>query len=76
MDGQLALDLWDVVIEVLYSSQDIQQAPKNRVRNEIQGINPNTILKRHDNREVDELSNVDHVDKRKTFSFRSSFVQF
>ena len=72
MDGQLALDLWDVVIEVLYSSQDIQQAPRNRVRNEIQGINP----KRHDNREVDELSNVDHVDKRKTFSIRSSFVQF
>ena len=30
MDGLLALDLWDVVIEVLHSSQNIQQSPRNR----------------------------------------------
>ena len=37
------------------------QVPRSRARGEIQSTNPNTKSKRHGNREVDELSNVDHV---------------
>ena len=59
LDGLPALDLWDVVIEVLHSSKNTdaptQQAARNRLRNS------NTKLKRRGNRDVDELSNVDRV---------------
>ena len=50
MDGILALDQWDVVIEVSHSSDNIQasrnrlQQPRNRLRAELQSIHtkPNT----------------------------------
>ena len=75
MDGILALDQWDVVIEVLRSSKNTHQAvrdhsrkekvddqvPRSRARGEIQSTNTNTKLKRSGNRDIDELSNVDHV---------------
>ena len=65
-----ALDLLDLVIEVLhscYKSSGIDEinvpASGNRSRNEIQNkhTNSNTKAKTHGNREVDELSKVDHV---------------
>ena len=75
MDGIPALDLWDVVIEVLQSSQNTHQAagdhcrkekvddqvPRSRARGEVRSTNPNTKSKSIGNRDVDELSNVDHV---------------
>ena len=73
-DGTPALDLWDVVIEVLHSAKNTHQAVKdhcrkegrrssatNRAPGEIRSTNPKTKLKRSGNRDVDELSNVDHV---------------
>ena len=73
MDGILALDLWDVVIEVLHSSKNTHQAvrdhcPKgknddqvqrSRALSELQSTSPNTKSKRNSNREVDDLSNLD-----------------
>ena len=70
----LAFNRWDVVIEVLHSSKNTRQAvrdhcrkekvddqvPRSRARGEIQSTN-HTKSKRDSNREVDELSNVDHV---------------
>ena len=35
MDGIPALDLWDLVIEVLHSSENIQHASRNRCREEV-----------------------------------------
>ena len=75
MDGIPAFDRWDVVIEVLHSSKSTHQAVKdhcrkkkvddqvqgNRALGEIRSTNPKTKLKRISNRDVDELSNVDHV---------------
>ena len=37
------------------------QVPRSRACSEIKSTNPNTKSKRHGNREVDELSNVEHV---------------
>ena len=73
MDGIPAFDRWDVVIEVLHSSKSTHQAVKdhcrkkkvddqvqgNRALGEIRSTNPKTKL--ISNRDVDELSNVDHV---------------
>ena len=89
-DGTPAFDLWDVVIEVLHSAKNTHQAVKdhcrkegrrssatNRAPGEIRSTNPKTKLKRSGNRDVDELSNVDHVvTKRKFFSIWSSVVYF
>ena len=65
MDGLAAVDLWDEVIEVLHSSKKTdtptQQAAGNSLRNEVRSTNSNTKLERRSNRDVDELSNVDHV---------------
>ena len=75
MDGISALDLWDVVIEILHSSQNTHhivrdhrrkekiddQVQRSRACGEIRSTNPNTMLKRSGNRDVDGLSNVDHV---------------
>ena len=75
MDGIPALDLWDVVTEKSHSSKNTHQAVKdhcrkvkvndqvlgNRARGEIRSTNPKTKLKCSGNRDVDELSNVDHV---------------
>ena len=56
MDGIAALDLWDVVMEVLHSSKNTksptQQAQGNLSRNS------NTSLKTRGNRDVDKLSDV------------------
>ena len=62
MDGIPALDLWDVVIEVLHSFHNVR-ASGNRSRDESQSkqININTKTKKHGNRENVEFSNVDHV---------------
>ena len=62
MDGIPALDRWDLVIAVLHTSKNIP-ASGNRSREETQSANtnPNTKAKIHSNREVDELSKVDHV---------------
>ena len=67
MDGIPALDLRDLVIEVLHSSNNVP-ARGNPSRDEIQSKHTNTKTKRHGDRENDELSNVDFVvTKRKTF---------
>ena len=65
MDGIPALDLWDVVIEVLNSSKNnththIKHAEIN-VGEKSGAQIPNPSLKRRGKRDVDELSNVDHV---------------
>ena len=60
MDGIPAVDLWDLVIEVLHSSQNVP-ASGNRSRDEIQSKHTNTNTKTKRHREVDELSYVDHV---------------
>ena len=75
LDGIPALDLWDLVTEVLQSSKYTHQAVRDqcrkemvddqvlrsRARGETQSTNTNTETKRHGNRDDDELSNVDHV---------------
>ena len=75
MHGIPALDLWDVVIEVLHSSENTNQTvgdhcikqmvddqvTRSRARSEIQSNNPDTKSKRNGNREVHESSKVDHV---------------
>ena len=73
MDGIPALDLWDVVIEVLHSSKNTHQAVKGHCRKrnrsmikcrevehavKSKALTPTTIQKRNCNREVDELSNL------------------
>ena len=59
MDGIPALGLWDVVLEALLSSKNTesptQEAAGNRLRKS------NTKPKVKGNRDVDELSYVDHV---------------
>ena len=65
MDGLPALELWDVVIEVLHSSKNTdtptQRAAGNRLRKKLRSTNSNTKFKRRGTRQVDELSTVDHV---------------
>ena len=67
IDGIPALDLWDVVIEVLHSSKyrksSTQGVPGNCLRN------LNTTLKKKGNQNVDELSKCgSRCHKRKFFS--------
>ena len=38
------------------------QVPRRRAHGEIRSTHPNTKLKRSGTRDVDELSNVDHID--------------
>ena len=65
LDGLPALDLWDAVIEVLHLSKNTdpptQQAAGNSPRKEVRSTHSNTKSKRRGNRDVDELSKVDHV---------------
>ena len=62
MDGVPAHDLWELVKEVLHSSNNVP-VRGNPSRDEIQSKhhNTNNKTKRHGNRETDELSNVDYV---------------
>ena len=92
MDGLPALDLWDVVIEVLHSSKNTHQAVKGHCRKRKRSMikcrevehavkskapTPTPIQKRNCNREVDELSNLDYIcHKRKTFSTWSQALMF
>ena len=61
MDGFRALDLRELVIEVLHSDNVL--ALGKQIRNESQSkqINIKAETKNHGNRENDELSNVDYV---------------
>ena len=72
MDGIPALDLWDVIMEVLPSSNDVlarrnpsrdeSNVPARETRGETNPKgNTNTRTKKQGNRDNDELSNVDHV---------------
>ena len=72
MDGIPALDLWDVVIEVLHffrghtSSSERSLLKRkgrcsSRERSEIQITNPNTKTQGHNDGEVGDLSSVDYV---------------
>ena len=69
MDGIPLLDLWDVVIEVLHSSnaktQTIQNdsADEGRVNElrETAASTSNVKLRKQGNHNVDQLSNLDHV---------------
>ena len=69
MDGVLALDLWDVVIEVLHSSDTNTRttqnysANKGRVKElrETAASTSNVKLRKEGNQDVDQLSNLDHV---------------
>ena len=87
-----ALDLRDAVIKVLHSSKTTHQAvrddhcqvekvedhvPRSRACNEIWSSNQNTISKRTSNREVGELSNVDHnVTSEELFQFVAQLYIF
>ena len=78
MDGILALDLWDLVIEMLHPSKNVS-ARKNLSRDEIQSkhTHTNTKTKRHGNRDNDELSNVDTFSKaQKPFHFEAMLYTF
>ena len=66
MDGIPVLDLWDVLIKVLHSShcrkeKNDDNVPRSRAPSDIPSTNSNIKPKRSSNRDVDELSNVDHV---------------
>ena len=91
MDGNLALDLRDAVIKVLHSWKTTHQAvrdhchvekvenhvPRSRACNEIWSSNQNIKSKRSSNREVDELSNVDHnVTSAELFQFVAQLYIF
>ena len=59
MDGFPALDLWDVVIEVLHSSNTSKSSTQGATGN--CSRNSDTKLKKKGNRDVDQLSDLDHV---------------
>ena len=59
MDNIPALDLWDVVIEVLHSSITTKSSTKGAAGNSLHM--PNTKSKNKGNQNVDQLSNLDHV---------------
>ena len=59
MDNIPALDLWDVVIEVLHSSNITKSSTKRAAGNSFHM--PNTKSKKKGNQNVDQLSNPDHV---------------
>ena len=60
MDGIPALDLWDLVFEVLQSSLN-QPVQGNLLRDKDQRKHTNITTKKHPNRDDLELFNVDHV---------------
>ena len=59
MDGLPALDLWEMVIEVLHSSNNRKSSTQGAAGPCLQ--NSNTKLKKKDNRNVDQVSDLDHV---------------
>ena len=59
MDGLPVLKFWDVVIDVLHSSNNTKSSTQGAAGNRLR--NSNTILKKKGNRDVDKLSDVDHV---------------
>ena len=61
MDGILALDLWDLVIEVFHSSLHPPSIQGNRCCNEQSGKRSNTRTKKRPIRDDLRLTNVDHV---------------
>ena len=74
-DGIPALDLWDLVIEVLHISSNRAQGPKEQARRDPQRNKPsskhtNTQIKTQIQHNDLELSNVDYV----SFNVKSSLV--
>ena len=61
MDGILALDLWDLVIEVFHSSLHPPSIQGNRCCNEQSGKRSKTRTKERPIRDDLRLTNVDHV---------------
>ena len=59
MDGLPALDLWGVVIEVLHSSNDTTSSTQEALRNRVR--NSTTKFKKKGKRDVDKLSDVNHL---------------
>ena len=59
MEGLLALDYWDVVIELLRSSNSTK-TPTNRAAGNC-SRNHKSNPKQKGNRDVEQLSNVDYV---------------
>ena len=59
MDGILAFDLWDVVIEVLHSSSNKKSSTQEASGYSLYMLN--TKLTKKGNHNVDQLSNLDHV---------------
>ena len=59
MDGLLALDLWDVVVEVSRSSKIIESSTHRTAGN--CSRTDKSKPKQKGNRDVDQLSHVDHV---------------
>ena len=79
MDGIRALELWDLVF-ACFSKAEVDRAKRPTIkRREIEcamknrSTNTNTKTERHNNREVDKVSNV-RCHKRKTFSLRTPVV--
>ena len=62
MDG-IPVDLWDVVMELVPASKNTHthQAQGDLVRKEVRSTNPKSKFYRRSNRDVDEVSNLDHV---------------
>ena len=76
MDGIPAHDLWDLVVEVLHSSEDVHREIDRAMKPKAH-TNPNTKTKIHSNREVDKLSKVDHVVRRaKPSHFEAQLYNF
>ena len=59
MDGLSALDLWDVVLESVTFFEEYRVTNQHAAGNRLRTFN--TRLKRSGNREVEQLSDVDHV---------------
>ena len=77
MDGILALDLWDVVIEVLHSSNNVppsqkistsKSKPKGAAGNCMRDSVHNLRLKKEGDRNVDQLSDLGYVTTKADYS--------
>ena len=81
MDGILALDLWDMVIEVLHSSSNQAPRPKEQARRDLQR---DKLSSNHTNTHIEtqiqhndlELSNVDYVSSNVKSSLSGACFKF
>ena len=78
LDGISALDLWDLIVEVLGKTNQSTQARRDLCTNQSEVCSaPHTLQKRKKSHGmIDDLDNVDFFLKRQFFSSRSFVVCF